>query len=290
MTLARALCSLALCLFFPLQGLAQDLPEPLSDGVSDFADLLSPEAEARITDALVAGRAETGVHVVVVTMESIADFGGGGQRIEDYAKKLFNAWGVGDKARNDGILILVARGDREMRIALGAGYSVVWDNAAQLAVNRYFLPEFRADRYPEGIEAGVAGAYEVIARPFVAKMPAPETEPEGLSEEPLQIGFGVLGAMGLVLMAMRQQISNLLANFRTCQNCGHRGLQQTREIMNRATKTSSGHGETRRRCRSCDRVDVFPFTIAMQSDSDSGSSGGGFSGGSSSGGGASGKW
>jgi len=278
--------AILLWVFMGLLAFAQSLPEPLSDSVNDFADLLPPEAEARLTEALSQGRADTGVHVVLVTMERIADFGGAGQRIEDYAKSLFNAWGIGDAGRNDGILILVARSDREIRIALGAGYPVIWDNAAQRVIDRYFLPAFREDRYADGIEAGVPATYELIARPYVAGNPPPE--PELPVQDIVQGIIGALLALGIFLVAFRNKLGGMLARFRTCPRCGHRGLHQTRHVIDQPTTTQQGRGETIRDCPSCGGRDIVPFVLSARGSSSSGS--GGFGGGSSSGGGASGRW
>lgn len=278
--------SIILWFFMSLSAIAQTLPEPLSDTINDFADLMSPDAEARLTEILAQGRAETGVHVVLVTMERIADFGGDGARIEDYAKALFNAWGIGDATRNDGILILVARMDREVRIALGAGYPVIWDNAAQRVIDRFMLPEFREDRYDKGIEAGASATFDLIARPYVAGNPPPEPElPVADIVQTLIVGLMVAG---VGLMVFRQKLGDAFARLRTCSSCGHRGLHQSRRILDAPTKTTAGRGEIARDCPACAARTIIPYTIAAKS-SDSGSSGG-FGGGSSSGGGATGRW
>ena len=82
---------LILALIFPVMAMAQTLPVPLTDTVSDYANLLTPDQEAALTNSLQAARRETGVHIVVATMGQIATFGGSGQSIETYAKKLFNS-------------------------------------------------------------------------------------------------------------------------------------------------------------------------------------------------------
>ena len=285
----RVLLALFL-LLWPLQAMSQSLPEPLSDTVSDFADLLPPEAEARVTEALLQGRKETGVHVVLVTLESLAAYGGAGQRIEDYAKTLFNTWGVGDSTRNDGILILIARDDRSMRIALGSGYEVIWDNAAQRVIDRYFLPAFRADDYAAGIEAGVPATFDLIAVPFVAgNPPTPEPEPQTdwLVYAPV-VMFGAVFATAIGLI-LRAALSDVLVGFKPCPQCSKRHLSRHRDVVQAATQLASGQGLLHTRCSACGYHDSTPYTIARVSDSDS-SSGGGFGGGSSSGGGATGKW
>ena len=279
---------LAVFLFLaPLSLAAQPLPDPLSDTISDYANLLPPETAARVTDALIKGREDTGVHVVLVTMDRIADHGGDGQRIEDYAKRLFNQWGIGDATRDDGILILIARDDREMRIALGAGYEVIWDNAAQRVIDRAFLPAFRTDDYAGGIEAGVAATFDLIAAPFAAgNSPPPDPGPSWLDILPFAI-FGLFATM-IVGIAARTVLGDALVRMRRCPTCGSRSLSRRRDILSRATTAQAGHGMMHTRCSACGWDKAEPYRIAQRSSS-KGSSGG-FGGGSSSGGGATGRW
>ncbi len=275
-------------LFLPLAAIAQGLPEPMSDRINDFADLMPPEAEARVAEMLQRGREETGVHVVVVTMERMAQNGGVGEPITDYAKRLFNAWGIGDKDRDDGILILVARTDREMRIALGAGYPVIWDNAAQRVIDRYMLPDFKEDRYAEGIEAGVAATFELIARPYTAGAAAPEEEPWTPEDA---LSFAIFGVFGLMAAAsfLRGRLGDLLTRLRACPNCGHRSQRRWREVINPASRAAAGEGVTHYHCDHCGIDRSERYVIPRRSSSGSSGSSG-FGGGSSSGGGASGRW
>ena len=284
---------LAFLLTFPTLALAQDLPAPLSDTVSDFADLLSPDQEAALTTRLRAARAETGVHIVVATMTRIADYGADGQSIESYGKKLFNAWGVGDAVRNDGILILVAKEDREMRIALGAGYDPVYDGLAQRVIDRDMLPAFRRDDYPGGISLGVEATVERLAKPFAAQATPEPVGPETEATEPKSIetwlamtAFAAV-FIGYVGKILRPFLGDLAARFRHCPECNARGLHRHRDVLNAATKSAAGNGQQITRCPNCVYERRETYVIPVRSEN-SGSSG--FGGGSSSGGGASGRW
>lgn len=269
-------------LCFPLQALALGLPEPLSDTVSDYADLLDADQEARLSNTLKAARDETGVHIVVVTMGSIKTFGGLEQSIETYSKLLFNTWGIGDAARNDGIMILVAKGDREIRIALGAGYDAVYDGLAQRVIDREMLPAFRQDRYAAGIEAGTLATIDRLARPFATHTPpAPIAEPSQLPTYGL---FG-LGSLGMLLFAFRRNIGNMISRFRACPSCGQKGLSRVHTVQITATELRSGEGTEITRCKFCNYEHRESYTIPQISRSRNG-----FGGGRSSGGGASGRW
>ncbi|MDF1717537.1 MAG: TPM domain-containing protein [Antarcticimicrobium sp.] len=122
--------------------------------VNDYAELLDTGAEARIRDNLIELYDHTGIEMTVLTISDLSGYRHDGP-IEPFATALFNAWGIGNAARNDGILVLVARNDRRMRIEIGAGYDPSWDARMQRVIDAGFLPDFRNDAYQAGIETGV---------------------------------------------------------------------------------------------------------------------------------------
>lgn len=271
-------------LLFPFAALAEGLPRPDADGIADLANLLSPAEEAQLRTDIQDIRAKTGVTLVVITMDRLANHGGAGQSLEAYATALFNTLGIGDAAKDDGVLLLVASEDRAMRIELGSGFSWSYDSRAQTVIDDTMLPRFRDGRMAEGILEGVAGIKGMIALPFA------EGRWVGLTDSwPLMlIGAAVLWVVRWIYRKAR----SIYAAYVRCPSCGKPGLQRQHEVMQSATSYSSGSGITHLTCSFCSFVEDRPYTIAMLSDSsssshsDSGSSGGG----SSSGGGASGHW
>jgi uncharacterized protein len=268
---------------------AQTFPEPLTVFVSDHADILDPATEARITELLVAARDDPGAEIAVVTVGSRSDYGAH-VSIESFANGLFNAWGIGDAERNNGILILVAAADREMRIELGAGHPRTWDFAAEEIVHRVMLPAFRDDDLPRGIEEGTRAAVERIARPFAAGLPAPERSVlDWLAEWWPVVLFagGLVGIFGGAFAAM------WFADHPVCPQCGRRKTVVERKTTIPATRETPGTGEETITCGNCDRRTVRTHPIAWVSPEQGrarSSSSSGFGGGSSSGGGASGRW
>ncbi|MBL4917545.1 TPM domain-containing protein [Szabonella alba] len=294
--IGRKFLPLALTLLLPLAAMAQDYPEPLTDTVSDYAGLLPPEAKARVTALLQDAREETGIHIAMATIRSQADYGGTG-RFADFATGWFNAWGIGDADRNDGILILVGRDDREMRIALGAGYDAVWDGRAQRVIDTAMLPSFRNDDYAGGLEAGAQSAIDHLARPFAARMEVTETS--GFPEEPTDwsgaLMFGAFAVMaGMIAFAGRigTAASALLLRFRQCPACGHRGLKEERETVEEPGETTDGQEILHRICLQCgsDRPTRHSIPSRARRRAARKSRKSGFGGGRSSGGGASGRW
>lgn len=292
--------ALALLFAFSTAVAAQSLPQPLSDTVSDFAAVLDATDEGRIQRALQQVRDETGVQMVVVTMPSLSVYGGAGQRLDAYAKALFNAWGVGGADRNDGIMMLVVTDDREVRIALGAGYDAVYDGRAARVLSTAVLPEFREGRLAGGIEAGISSARDRLITPFLAGQPVSLTdgfaeESEGGSALPVIGGIGGFGAL------LAFGIWRGIRSRRKCPKCGKDTLTRTKEVITPAGMFSSGTGLEHLTCSSCGFTDRRTYTIRNTSSrnrdrgstlggSSGGRSSGGFGGGRSSGGGASGKW
>ncbi|MEZ6058667.1 MAG: TPM domain-containing protein [Planctomycetaceae bacterium] len=100
--------------------------------------------------------------IIVVTIESMAQHGGQGLRIETFARLLFDQWEIGpdklgETAWNYGILLLVSRQDRKARIELGAGWKRDHDDDALRIMDDLIIPEFKQGNFSAGIVAGVEG-------------------------------------------------------------------------------------------------------------------------------------
>ena len=121
---------------------------------------------------------EKATPIVVVTIESMAEYGGTGMTIEAFAFTLFNQWGVGHakingQDFNTGMLLLVSQLDRKARIEFGAGLGHQYDAQAQEIMDELIIPNFKANRFSEGIKQGVTGL-EAIARGLeVPRRPTP---------------------------------------------------------------------------------------------------------------------
>lgn len=136
---------------------AQTFPA-LTGRVVDAANILPPEVEARIAARSEAVEAATGAQLVVATIPDLE-----GYPIEDYGYRLGRHWGIGQKDRNNGVLLIVAPTERRLRIEVGYGLEpVLTDALSALIIQQRILPAFRAGDLPGGVEAG----FEAIARQF----------------------------------------------------------------------------------------------------------------------------
>lgn len=133
----------------PLGLAAAELPA-LTGRVVDEADLLAPSDEQALNVKLSALEREVGPQFVVVTVPSL-----GGLPIEQYGVQLGRRWGIGDKERNDGLLLIVAPNERKARIEVGYGLEKrVTDPFAAKVLRERILPRFAEGDFPAGIAAG----------------------------------------------------------------------------------------------------------------------------------------
>lgn len=282
---------------------AKDIPDPITPYVSDYANLIDPETEARIIDRLVNVRKDLDLEMRVVTIESRFDYGDS-PSIEEFAKKWFNTWGIGNATRNDGVLVLVSRSDREIRIELGSSYGMIYDDRMGLVIQHHFLPYFVGDEYGAGIEAGTIEAikrlqptYDVV-RPETIDRPSPL---DSVKRTPfwrfLEDKLGLLVFIGIAgFLFLEANMRSILVGLTPCPNCRQRQLRNRRSVIRRSSRILRGEEKVETFCSSCDYSSIEMRSIPLIQDRDdndhSGFSGGSSSGGggSSSGGGATGRW
>lgn len=134
---------------------------PLSGRVVDQAGILSPQAEQRLTDELATLEKQTGRQLVVATLSSLQ-----GYEIEDYGYQLGRAWGIGEKDRNTGALLIVAPNERKVRIEVGYGLEpVLTDALSSVIIQSAVLPRFKAGDMEGGIVAGTDAIVKQLSLP-----------------------------------------------------------------------------------------------------------------------------
>ena len=278
----RRLIFLLVFLTLPALAAAQTYPDYASLTVNDDAGLLTDSDRRAISKQLDTLRNDTGVEMVLLTLPRLSGYAPNSS-MEKFATGLFNTWGIGNKDRNDGILVLVLVEDREMRIELGSGYGRGWDNTARWVIDRSFLPNFRDGNYPKGIKAGITDIVDTIARPFAANAEPPEKS-GGKGFQGIWLFFGILP---VIFLAFRRKITDFFTRFRSCPSCGRKGSLRARSVTKRqSSRSANGLGLRHVTCSYCGHSESTEYTIPKRSSSGSSS----FGGGRSSGGGASGKW
>ena len=125
--------------------------------VVDAANVVSPEVENVVNADLQAFRAAGGPQIAVAVVDST-----GNASIEDYTIDLANQWGVGDKAKDDGVVILIAVTDRELRIEVGSGVEGdLTDVTAGNIVDQVMVPLLRVDDFDGAVAQGALAVMKV---------------------------------------------------------------------------------------------------------------------------------
>jgi len=152
---------LLLFLFLTSSGLLESQQFPKARGaVNDFAGVLSQEVEASMERIAIELERKTGVAVVVATINTTGD-----EDYNEYANKLYEAWGIGKKESNEGVLILNVVQDRKIRIEIGYGLEgIIPDGLAGEIRDTYIIPYLRSGDYNAGLSQGFNAVVSIIAR------------------------------------------------------------------------------------------------------------------------------
>lgn len=149
----------------------QILARPESGYVLDNAQLLGPGDISQINSIAGNSQLQSQAPIVVVTVSSLASIGA--HDADWYATTLFNAWAIGERKTNRGILLFVARDDRRARIELGAGWGYARDRDCQQIMDSWIIPNFKKGDYALGIVSGVQALDAMVRTGKVPRPPIP---------------------------------------------------------------------------------------------------------------------
>jgi uncharacterized protein len=139
-------------LFFvqPAFGKAVNVPA-LTGRVNDYASMISPQARAVIEGKLKALEEAESTQIVILTVPSLE-----GEPIEDFSIKVAEAWKIGQKGKDNGILLIVSKNDRKMRIEVGYGLEGrLTDLQSGRIIDEVIKPAFKSGNYDSGFISGV---------------------------------------------------------------------------------------------------------------------------------------
>ena len=162
---AKVKISLLSLILIAASTFAQTFPEINSPArlVNDFADILSADEERLLENKLVAFDDNTSTQITIVSLSNLD-----GEPASSYAPKLAEAWGIGNKQRNNGILILVSM-DNPREVFIATGYGVeefVTDGLAKRIINEHVLPAFKQQRYYDGLNQGSDDLMQLLKGTF----------------------------------------------------------------------------------------------------------------------------
>ena len=156
-------CSLLLASFAS----AYTSPGQPAGFVNDYAGMFSSSERQALEQKISDFKATTTNEIAVVTISSLD-----GDTIENYANELFNEWGIGKKGEDNGVLILISKNDRKMRIEVGYGLEPSLTDAQSFwIINKVMTPAFKQENYYEGVNGAID---KIIAAIGGEKIPSEE--------------------------------------------------------------------------------------------------------------------
>jgi uncharacterized protein len=143
---------------FTLAARAELVFPALTGRVVDNAQMIEPALREQLTQQLQAHEAATGEQLVVVTVPDLQ-----GSDIADFGYQLGRHWGIGQKDKNNGALLIIARDERKLRIEVGYGLEDrLTDAQSSVIIHQVITPAFKAGQYGKGISDGVAAMLVVL--------------------------------------------------------------------------------------------------------------------------------
>jgi len=200
----------------------------LTGRVVDGANILSAPTEAALTAKLEALEVQTSRQLVVVTLPSLQ-----GQEIEDYGYQLGRAWGIGERGRNTGVLLIVAPAERRVRVEVGYGLEgVLTDALATVILQERVLPRFRSGDFEGGVVSGADALIEQLslpdgeARARVAASAQQQTSADGSVPTIVLVLLGlwvVMGIFGMITGRRGHRMDMWLLPLLLLMSAGHGG-------------------------------------------------------------------
>ncbi len=190
----RAALLITCLLAAPVLAAALEVP-PLRGRVNDLTGLIPPGRSQLLEEQLRRFEEETGHQIAVLVIPSLQ-----GEDIEGFSIKVAENWKIGKKGFDNGVILLVARYDRKVRIEVGYGLEgVLPDAIASRIIREIIIPRFRANDYAGGIEAGVDAIFKVTRGEPLPKSQRAQARSKNL---PLGQLFFILLLMAIPVIAI----------------------------------------------------------------------------------------
>jgi len=208
-----AVAAVAGAALWAAQGMPAAAAFPAPTGyVNDFAHVLDPASQATLDRRLAAYDQATGNQIAIAIFQDL-----GGAPIDDFSARLEEAWKVGRRGKDNGVLVVVALRERAVRIEVGYGLEPkITDADAGAIIRDDIAPAFRAGRYADGLGAAVDALQRLIGAP------ASSAGQTSVPASPAGHAAGGIGLLPLALFGAFLAFSLLAGrrHGRRCPRCG----------------------------------------------------------------------
>lgn len=146
-----SLLLLVIFLAFPVRIFAIDIPTP-AGYVNDLASVLSKDQKENLEKSLQSYKDTTGNEIAILVVKDLQ-----GEEINDFAVRTFEKWEIGQKDKDNGVLVLVSIDERQVKIEVGYGLEpYITDSDAGNIIRNNIAPSFRDGNYYEGLNSAVS--------------------------------------------------------------------------------------------------------------------------------------
>jgi uncharacterized protein len=186
-----------LLIFFQgFAALALDVPK-LKDRVTDLAGILTPDQITRLNAKLRELERTDSTQVAVLIIPSLEE-----ESLEDYSLRVVDAWKLGKKGQDNGLLILIAKKEQKIRFDIGIGLEAnLTDTRARIIRETEMVPRFRAGDFYGGIDAGLNGIIQMIHGVYEAT-PAPAVRHKSAARPRLSMSGGLVNLIIILLFPL----------------------------------------------------------------------------------------
>ncbi len=167
----------------------------LTGRIVDQANVIPAATRNAVEPKLADLETKSGIQLVVATVASL-----GGEEIEPYANELFRTWKLGEKTKNNGVLLVVAPNERKVRIEVGYGLEgTLTDALSKVIITNAIAPRFKAGDFGDGVSRGVDDIITVLTTNSSEWQQRPSLR---LDQEPSSAGDWILIALLIVLVTL----------------------------------------------------------------------------------------
>ena len=200
-TILSAVFVTTLLFFCSLSVLALDVPNPPKNGyVLDQTQTLTKEEIQSMNRMGLEVQKKTKAQIAVLLIPTLD-----GEDVSDYANRVFRAWGIGDKEKNNGVLFLIALKDKQMRIEVGYGLEgAINDGKAGEILDQYAIPYFQKGKFGPGVMETYKVLVGEVSKEYGVSIDGSQTytKQDSIELSPLQLLLIGVGILALIIVDM----------------------------------------------------------------------------------------
>ena len=188
----------------PLAGYCLDVPR-LQGYVNDHAGMISPSAKSKIEEELRAFEQSDSTQIVILTIPSLE-----GENIEEFGIKVAEAWKIGQQQKDNGVLLIVSKRERKIRVEVGRGLEgKLTDLMAGRIIDQVIKPRFKQGDFDGGLITGVSALIDATRGEFKVEQRPGKGRQKGLP--PFLTIFLFLGVFTLILGSISRILGGITA-------------------------------------------------------------------------------